>query len=98
MDAAPYEKDARMPPLLGLLLLLCGRDCALPLPGHVLEVEVRTAQWHWCLRADDGGQRICADEWAPRLQEWVDGLRRAFDGPATTASGTRAGHARARGT
>ena len=65
-----------MPALLGLLLLFCGRDCVVPLPGHVLELRAEAADWHWCLRADEGGVRICAGELAPRLDAWLDGLRR----------------------
>jgi len=59
---------------LGLLLLLCGGDCALPLPGHVLEVSARDANWQWCLRDDDDGLRVCAEELAPRLHAWIDEL------------------------
>ncbi|HEY0334832.1 MAG TPA: hypothetical protein VGC74_14165 [Stenotrophomonas sp.] len=60
-----------MSPLLGLLLLLCGRDCALPLPGHVLEVRAQDPAWRWCLRVDEDRTRVCLDEVPGRLDHWL---------------------------
>jgi len=63
-----------MSSLLGLLLLFCGGNCALPLPGHVLEVSASGEDWQWCLRDDDDGLRVCAEEFVPRLHDWIDDL------------------------
>lgn len=57
--------------LMGLLLLFCGQECSVPLPGHALEIRGAAAQRRWCLRAEDGSGTVCADEVRPRVTQWV---------------------------
>lgn len=77
--------------VLGLMLLVCPKACALPLPGAVLELRTRQAQWHWCLRSDaDGGWRICEEDWQPRARQGLEQALRHLR--ATTTLPTSADH------
>ncbi len=78
-----------VPPLLGVLLLVCPQGCELPLPASVLEVRTQASHWQWCLRADTAAAwRLCDDEWPAwmraQLQATLQQLRTTARVPAQT--------------